>query len=164
MPADVRPEERLKELGIVLPEAPAPLGSYVPATTTGNLVYLSGMLPLKGGKLVSTGKFGAELSMQEGPELARLAAINALSVLRAHIGSLDKVKGCVRICGYIASADDFTSQPAVLNGASDLMAEVFGDSARHARAAVGVNVLPLDSPLEVEFVFEIKGGEIEAGA
>jgi len=152
------PEEKLLSLGIELPDAPAPLGSYVPAVTTGNLVYLSGMLPLVDGKLVRTGKFGTEIGVENGPELARLAAINGLSVLRAHVGSLSRVRRCVRVCGYIASAPDFTSQPAVLNGASELMAEVFGENGRHARAAVGVNVLPLDAPVEVEFIFEIDTG------
>jgi len=152
------PEEKLIALGIELPDAPSPLGSYVPALTTGNLVYLSGMLPLKDGKLVRTGKFGSDITVEEGPELARLAAINGLSVLRAHVGSLARVRRCVRVCGYIASAPDFASQPAVLNGASELLSEVFGEHGRHARAAVGVNVLPLDSPVEVEFIFEIDTG------
>ena len=150
------PEEKLISLGIELPEAPAPLGSYVPAVTSGNLVFLSGMLPLSEGSLVRTGKLGDSLTVEEGAGLARLAAVNALSVLRAEVGSLDRVRRCVRVCGYIASAPDFTAQPAVLNGASELMAEVFGEKGRHARAAVGVNVLPLDSPVEVEFVFEVE--------
>jgi enamine deaminase RidA (YjgF/YER057c/UK114 family) len=149
------PEERLASLGIELPAPPSPLGSYVPAVTSGSLVFLSGMLPLKEGRLVSTGKLGAGISTEEGAALTRLAAINALCVLKAHLGSLDMVSRCVRICGYIASSQGFTEQPSVLNGASDLMAEVFGEAGRHARAAVGVSVLPLDSPVEVEFVFEV---------
>jgi len=150
------PEERLASLGIELPEAPAPLGSYVAAVTSGNLVFLSGMLPLSMGKLARTGKLGDSLTVEEGAGLARLAAINALAVLKAETGSLEKVKRCVRVCGYIASTPEFTQQPAVLNGASDLIAEVFGEIGRHARAAVGVSVLPLDSPVEVEFVFEVE--------
>ncbi|MFC1549365.1 RidA family protein [Nitrospirota bacterium] len=150
------PEEKLASLGIELPQTPAPLGSYVPALTSGNLVFISGMLPLRDGKLVRTGKFGDSLTVEEGAELARLAAINALSALKAHIGELGDVRRCVRLCGYIASTSDFTAQPSVLNGASELMAEVFGDAGRHARAAVGVSVLPLDSPVEIEFVFEVE--------
>lgn len=149
------PETRLQELGITLPAAPTPLGNYVPSLTTGNLVYLSGMLPLKDGKLLATGKLGSSVTIEQGAELARLSAINALSVLKAHIGELSRVRRCVRICGYVASENDFTSQPAVVNGASDLMAEVFGEAGLHVRAAVGANVLPLDSPVEIEFVFEI---------
>lgn len=150
------PEEKLISLGIELPEAPAPLGSYVPAVASGNLVFLSGMLPLKDGKLMRMGKLGSGINVEEGAELARIAAINALSVLISQIGSLDRVRRCVRVCGYIASEPDFIQQPAVLNGASQLMAEVFGEAGRHARAAVGVSVLPLDSPVEVEFVFEVE--------
>lgn len=148
-------EERIKTLGIELPAAPTPLGSYVPALTTGNLVYLSGQLPMREGKLARTGKLGSDISIEDGQALARLAAINALAALKAHIGSLDKVNRCVRLGGFIASEAGFTAQPAVLNGASDLMVEVFADAGRHARAAVGVNVLPLDAPLEIEFIFEI---------
>jgi enamine deaminase RidA (YjgF/YER057c/UK114 family) len=150
------PEEKLASLGIELPESPAPLGSYVPAVTSGRLVFISGMLPLKDGKLIKKGKLGDTLTVDDGAELARVSAINALSALKAHLGGLGRVKRCVRLCGYIASTTDFTQQPAVLNGASGLMAEVFGESGRHARAAVGVNVLPLDSPVEVEFVFEVE--------
>lgn len=149
------PEEKLREIGIGLPPAPEPLGSYVPAVRAGNLVFLSGVLPLRDGKLTHKGKCGAELTIEEGAGEARQAAVNALAILRAHVGSLDKVARCVKVTGYVASAQDFTEQPKVLNGASDLMAEVFGEKGRHARAAVGVPVLPLDSPVEVEFIFEI---------
>jgi enamine deaminase RidA (YjgF/YER057c/UK114 family) len=149
------PEERLRELGIELPPAPEPLGSYVPAVRAGNLVFLSGILPLEDGKLIRTGKLGSELAAEEGAGEARRAAVNALSVLKAHAGSLDKMVRCVKVTGYVASAPDFTEQPRVLNGASDLMAAVFGERGRHVRAAVGVPVLPLDSPVEIEFVFEI---------
>lgn len=149
------PEERLKAIGIELPEAPTPLGSYIPVSRTGNLVFLSGILPLRQGKLTRQGKVGGAVSLDEAKEDARVATINALSVLKAHIGSLDKVKRCIKITGYIASADDFTEQPKVLNAASDLLFEIFGEEGRHVRAAVGVNVLPLDSPLEIEFIFEV---------
>jgi enamine deaminase RidA (YjgF/YER057c/UK114 family) len=151
-----KPEERLKELGIELPSAPGPLGSYVPASRSGNLLFISGMLPLKNGKLTRTGKVGKDLSIDEGREQARISALNALSVLREHAGSLDRVVRCIKLTGFISSAPGFNRQPAVLNGASDLMAEVFGETGKHARAAVGVSELPMDSPVEVEFIFELK--------
>jgi len=149
------PEKKLKELGIELPEAPTPIGSYIPALRTGNLVFLSGILPLRQGKLIKQGKVGKDLSLDEAREEARAATINALSVLKAHIGSLDKIKRCIKITGYVASDPDFVEQPKVLNAASDLLFEIFGESGRHVRAAVGVNVLPLNSPLEIEFIFEV---------
>ena len=149
------PEKKLKELGIELPEAPTPLGSYIPALRTGNLVFLSGILPLRQGKLIKQGKVGKDLSLDEAREEARTATINALSVLKAHVGSLDKVTRCVKIAGYIASSPDFTEQPKILNAASDLLFEIFGEKGRHVRAAVGVNVLPLNSPVEIEFIFEV---------
>jgi enamine deaminase RidA (YjgF/YER057c/UK114 family) len=150
------PEDKLKELGIELPEAPKPLGSYIPAVRTGNLIFLSGMLPLIKGKLVRQGKVGEDLRIEEAGEGVRTAVINALSVLKANIGTLNNVKRCVRITGYIASSPNFTDQPLVLNVASDLLFEIFGEAGRHARVAVGVNVLPLNSPVEIEFIFEIK--------
>ena len=149
------PEEKLRELGLELPKAPAPLGSYVPAVKAGNLVFLSGILPLIQGKLPRQGRVGEDISLDEAREDAKTAAINALSVLKSYIGSLDKVKRCIKITGYVASAPDFTEQPKVLNAASDLMFEIFGEAGRHARAAVGVNVLPLNSPVEIEFIFEV---------
>ena len=152
----MRPEEKIKTLGIVLPDMPRPLGSYVPFVKTGNLIYLSGMLPLKDGKLLKTGRLGESVSLEEAVLCARTAAINALAVLKSAAGSLDMIKQCVKIAGFIASAPDFTDQPKVLNGASDLMSEVFGEAGRHARAAVGVNILPMNSPVEVEFIFEVR--------
>jgi enamine deaminase RidA (YjgF/YER057c/UK114 family) len=149
------PEDKLKKLGIELPEAPSPLGSYIPIVRTGNLLFLSGVLPLRNGKLMRTGRVGESVSLDEARDDARTAAINALSVLKANIGSLNKVKRCVKITGYVASAPDFTEQPKVLNAASDLMFEIFGEAGRHARAAIGVNVLPLNFPVEIEFIFEV---------
>lgn len=149
------PEEKLRELGIELPKAPAPLGAYIPAVRAGNLVFLSGILPLIQGKLTRTGRVGEDISIDEAREDAKTAAINALSVLKSYIGSIDKVKRCIKITGYVSSAPDFTEQPKVLNAASDLMFEIFGEAGRHARAAVGVNVLPLNSPVEIEFIFEV---------
>lgn len=147
------PEERLAELGITLPTAPKPIASYVPAVQSGSLIYLSGMLPLRDGKLTHTGIVGREVNHDEAKEAARQCAINALSVLKDFRGSLDNLR-CLRITGYVASAPDFTGQPGVINGASDLMADVFGERGRHARSAVGANVLPLNSPVEIEFIFE----------
>lgn len=149
------PEEKLKSLGIELPEIPKPLGSYVPFVKTGNLVFLSGMLPLKGGKLLKTGRVGESVAIDEATECAKTSAINALAVLRSAAGSLNKVKRCVNISGYVSSADDFVDQPKVINGASDFIFEVFGEAGRHSRVAVGVNVLPLNSPVEISFIFEI---------
>jgi len=153
----VTPEEKIKSLGIDLPEIPKPLGSYVPFVRTGNLVYLSGMLPLKDGKLLKTGRVGEAVSLEEAMLCARTAAINALAVLKSAVGSLNNVNRCVKISGFVASSCDFIDQPKVINGASDFLFEVFGEAGRHARAAVGVNILPLNSPLEVEFIFEVKG-------
>jgi enamine deaminase RidA (YjgF/YER057c/UK114 family) len=149
------PEDKLKALGIELPEAPSPLGSYIPIVQAGSLLFISGILPLRGGTLTRTGKLGDTVTLDEAREDARTAAINALSVVKAHTGSLDVVKRCVKITGYIASSPDFTDQPKVLNAASDLIHEIFGEAGRHARAAVGVNVLPLNSPVEIEFIFEV---------
>ena len=149
------PEDKLKELGIELPEAPTPIGSYISALRTGNLVFLSGILPLRQGKLIKQGKVGKDLSLDEAKEEARAATINALSVLKAHIGSLDKIKRCIKITGFVASDPDFVEQPKVLNAASDLLFEIFGEKGRHVRSAVGVNVLPLNSPVEIEFIFEV---------
>ena len=151
------PEEKLKSLGIELPEVPKPLGSYVPFVKTGNLVYLSGMLPLKGGKLTKTGRVGETVTLEEAAEAAKVAAINGLAVLRSAVGGLDKVKRCVRIEGYVSSAQDFADQPKVLNGASNLVFEVFGEAGLHTRTAIGVNILPLDSPVEISFIFEVAG-------
>ncbi len=148
------PEQKLAALGIELPASTAPLGAYLPVQRTGDLLFLSGLLPLADGKLLKTGKIGDQVTAEEGVRLARAVAINALAVLKSHLGELAKVRKCVKITGYIASAPGFTGQAAVLNGASELLVQVFGDSGRHARAAVGVSVLPLDSPLEADFIFE----------
>jgi enamine deaminase RidA (YjgF/YER057c/UK114 family) len=150
------PEEKLKFLGIELPEIPKPLGSYVPFVRTGDLVFLSGMLPLKEGKLAMTGKVGETVSLDDAAQCAKVAATNALAVLKSAVGSLDNVRRCVKLSGFVASAAGFTDQPKVVNGASDFIFEVFGEAGRHARAAVGVNVLPLNSPVEIDFIFEVR--------
>jgi enamine deaminase RidA (YjgF/YER057c/UK114 family) len=149
------PEDRLKELGIELLEPPSPLGSYVPVIRTGNLVFLSGILPLVEGKLLRQGKVGEDITIDDAREDAKRVVMNALAVLRSHIGSLNTVKRCIKITGYIASSPDFTEQPKVLNAASDLLHEIFGEAGRHARAAVGVTVLPLNASVEIEFIFEV---------
>jgi len=149
------PEERLKQLGIELPAAPKPLGSYVPFVRTGNLVFLSGVLPLVEGKLAREGRVGEKVTVDEAREDARTAAINALAILKSHLGTLNKIRRCVKITGYISSAPGFTEQPKVMDAASDFIFEIFGEVGRHARAAVGANVLPLNSPVELEFIFEV---------
>lgn len=151
----IYPEDRLIELGITLPDAPQPLGSYVPAVISGNLIFLSGMLPLVDGKLLRQGKVGDQISADDAREDARRIVLNALAVLRFHIGSLNTVKRCVKMTGYIASSPDFTEQPKILNAASDLIYDIFGEMGKHARAAVGVTVLPLNAPIEIEFIFEV---------
>ncbi len=149
------PEGRLKELGIDLPEAPQPLGSYVPVIRTGNLVFLSGILPLVEGNLPRQGKVGEQLTVDDAQHDARRAVLNALAVLRSLTGSLNSVRRCIKMTGYIASSPHFTGQPQVLNAASDLLHDIFGEAGKHARAAVGVSVLPMNSPLEIEFIFEV---------
>jgi enamine deaminase RidA (YjgF/YER057c/UK114 family) len=148
-------EDKLKNLGITLSEAPKPLGSYVPCVQAGNLLFLSGMLPLRDGKLTRAGRVGESVSLMEVQEDARQCVINALSVLKSYLGSLDRISKCIKLNGYVASASDFTEQPKVLNAASDLLFEIFGEAGRHARVAAGVSVLPLNSPIEIDFVFEV---------
>jgi enamine deaminase RidA (YjgF/YER057c/UK114 family) len=147
-------QARLEQLGITLPEVAAPLAAYVPAVRTGNLVYTAGQLPSEAGKLVQTGKVGADISPEEGKALARLCALNALAAVDSLVG-LDAVVQVVKVVGFVASAPGFNGQPSVVNGASDLLAEVFGDGGKHARSAVGVSELPLDAPVEVELVVEV---------
>jgi enamine deaminase RidA (YjgF/YER057c/UK114 family) len=148
------PLERLGELGLELPEVAAPLAAYVPALRTGDLVYTSGQLPLRSGELLATGKVGAEVDPEQAAACAQQCALNALAAAAALV-PLDRVRRVVKLVVFVASAPDFTGQPGVGNGASHLMAEVFGDAGRHARSAVGVAVLPLDAPVEVEAVFEV---------
>jgi enamine deaminase RidA (YjgF/YER057c/UK114 family) len=145
---------RLGQLGVTLPQVVAPLASYVPAVRTGNLVYTSGQLPIEGGKLARTGKVGAEISPEEGKALARICALNALAAVGSVVG-IDAVTRVVKVVGFVASAPGFNGQPSVVNGASDLFAEVFGDNGAHARSAVGVSELPLDAPVEVELIVEV---------
>ncbi|CAM5738765.1 RidA family protein [Mycolicibacterium aubagnense] len=146
--------DRLAELGIELPEVVAPLAAYVPAVRTGNLVYTSGQLPMEGGKLRAEGKVGAEVSADDGKALARVCGLNALAAVHALVG-IDSVVRVVKVVGFVASAPGFTGQPAVINGASELLGEVFGPAGAHARSAVGVSELPLNAPVEVELIVEI---------
>jgi enamine deaminase RidA (YjgF/YER057c/UK114 family) len=146
--------ERLAELGITLPAVAAPLAAYIPAVRTGNLVYTSGQLPLEGGKPTHSGKLGAEVSSEEGRVAARTCALNALAAIDALVG-IDSVVRVVKVVGFVASAPGFTGQPGVVNGASDFLGEVFGESGAHARSAVGVASLPLDAPVEVELIVEV---------
>lgn len=145
---------RLAELGIELPAAAAPLAAYVPAVRTGGYVYTSGQLPMVAGALARTGKVGAEVSAEDAAELARICALNAVAAAHALVG-VDAITRVVKVVGFVASTPDFTGQPAVINGASVFLGEVFGAAGVHARSAVGVAVLPLDAPVEVEVVFEI---------
>jgi len=147
-------ETRLTELGLKLPNLTKPVAAYVPAIVTGNLVYTSGQLPFVDGTLLATGKVGDAVSADEAAGLARTCALNALAAAASVIGSLDRVTRVVKVVGFVASAPDFTGQPGVINGASDLLGEVFGEIGQHARSAVGVAVLPLDSPVEVELILE----------
>jgi enamine deaminase RidA (YjgF/YER057c/UK114 family) len=145
---------RLKELGIELPFVVQPLGSYVPAVRSGNLVHTSGQLPVRDGKLLQSGKVGADVTPEQGNELARVSALNALAAIDA-VAGIDSVIKVVKVVGFVASAAGFNAQPSVVNGASDLLTEVFGDAGLHARSAVGVAELPLNAPVEVELVVEV---------
>jgi enamine deaminase RidA (YjgF/YER057c/UK114 family) len=147
-------DQRLAELGITLPVVVKPVAAYVPAVVTGNTVYTSGQLPMIEGVLPQTGKVGADVSADEAKALARTCALNALAAVVSVIGSLDRVTRVVKVVGFVASEPSFTGQPGVINGASEVLGEIFGDIGVHARSAVGVAVLPLDSPVEVEIVVE----------
>ncbi len=147
-------EERLIELGLAVPELAKPVAAYVPAVISGNLVFTSGQLPFVGGALAVTGKVGAGVDPETAKSLAAICVLNGLAAAQSVIGSLDRITRVVKVVGFVASAPDFTGQPGVINGASELLGEIFGEAGTHARSAVGVAVLPLDSAVEVEFVFE----------
>ena len=147
-------DERLTELGITLPTVVPPVAAYIPAVVTGNLVYTSGQLPMVDGALPATGKLGAGVSDEQGKQLARQCALNGLAAVASVIGSLDRVTRIVKVVGFVASDPAYTGQPGVINGASEILGEIFGDAGVHARSAVGVAVLPLDSPVEVELIVE----------
>jgi enamine deaminase RidA (YjgF/YER057c/UK114 family) len=149
-----RPTERLAELGLELPPVTAPVAAYLPAVQTGSHVYVSGQVPIADGNLLAAGKVGAEVTAEEARALARQCALNALAAVDALVG-LDRVTRVVKVVGFVASAAGFTGQPGVINGASELFAEVFGSAGQHARSAVGVAELPLGAPVEVEAIFEV---------
>lgn len=149
------PEEKLAALGLSLPPVAAPLAAYVPAVRAGSLVYTAGQLPVVDGKLLSTGKVGAEVGAAEAAALARTCALNALAAAASAAGGLSAIRRIIKLTGFVASAPDFTGQPQVVNGASELLLEVFGEAGRHARSAVGTAVLPLDAPVEVELIVEV---------
>lgn len=150
------PEERLTELGLKLPEVVPPLAAYVPAVRTGDYVYTSGQLPMVNGKLPATGKVGAEVSPEEARELARICALNALAAVKSVIGDLSGIVRIVKVLAFVASDPAFGGQPQVVNGASELLAEVLGDAGKHARSAVGVAVLPANAPIEIELIAEVR--------
>jgi enamine deaminase RidA (YjgF/YER057c/UK114 family) len=149
------PEERLGELGLTVPEVAKPVAAYIPAVRSGHHVYTSGQLPMREGQLIQTGKVGGEVTQDEAVECARQCALNALAAIRAEVGELSNIKRIVKVVVFVASTPDFTGQPLVANGVSELLGEVFGDIGRHARSAVGVAVLPLDAPVEVELIVEV---------
>lgn len=151
-----RIEARLAELGMTLPPVTPPVAAYVPAIVSGNHVYTSGQLPMIGGKLTATGKVGAEISAEDAKSMAATAAINAIAAVKSVIGDLDRVTRIVKVVGFVSSDPSFTGQPGVINGASELLGQVFGEAGVHARSAVGVSVLPLDSPVEVELIAEFQ--------
>jgi enamine deaminase RidA (YjgF/YER057c/UK114 family) len=149
------PEERIAELGLTLPSDSPPLAAYVPAVRSGDLVFTAGQLPRRDGELVATGKVGAEVTPEVAAEAAAACALNALAAIKGEVGDLSAVRRVVKVVVFVASAPDFTGQPGVANGASELLGQVFGDAGVHARSAVGVAVLPLDVPVEVELVVEV---------
>jgi enamine deaminase RidA (YjgF/YER057c/UK114 family) len=149
------PEERLLGLGLTLPQVAAPVAAYVPAVRAGSFVFTAGQVPFVDGVLPMTGKVGDEVTPDAAADLARVCALNALAAVRSVVGELGVVRRVVKVVGYVASAPSFTGQPAVLNGASELLVAVFGDAGQHARSAVGVASLPLDAPVEVELVVEV---------
>lgn len=147
-------EQKISELGLTLPSVAPPAGSYLPSVTSGNLVFTAGQIPLVEGKLAATGKVGSEISLDKAQELARICLLNGLAAVKSELGDLQRVKRIVKIVGFVSSDPSFTQQPQVINAASDLLAEIFGEAGRHARSAVGVSVLPLDAPVEIELIVE----------
>ena len=148
-------EDRLAELGLSVPDVATPVASYIPALRTGSYVYTSGQLPMREGQLITTGKVGDQVSPDEAAACAQQCALNAIAAVKAEIGDLDAVRRVVKVVCFVASTPDFTGQPQVANGASELLGTAFGDAGVHARSAVGVAVLPLDAPVEVELIVEV---------
>ena len=150
-----RVEDALASMGLSVPDVAKPVAVYIPAVRSGNHVFTSGQLPMREGQLITTGKVGGEVTAEEAVECARVCALNALAAVRAELGELSAIKRIVKVVVFVASTPDFTGQPGVANGASELFGEVFGDVGQHARSAVGVPVLPLDAPVEVELIVEV---------
>jgi enamine deaminase RidA (YjgF/YER057c/UK114 family) len=148
-------KEKLDTLGITLPTPPKPAGSYIPVVRTGNLVFVSGQIPIKDGKILYSGKVTKDLSIQDAQKGARLCAINALAQLKSEFGNLEKISKIVRVSGFVNSPPEFTEQPKVINGASDLLFEIFEEKGQHTRIAVGVSSLPLNSAVEIDLIVEI---------
>ena len=148
-------EQKIKDLGFVLPETSKPLAAYIPAVQSGNLVFTSGQLPMIDGRLAQTGKVGGSVTPERAKELATVCALNALAAVKTVIGDLDKIKRIVKVVGFVSSVPEFSGQPGVVNGASEFLGEVFGEKGIHARSAVGVAVLPLDAPVEIEIIVEV---------
>lgn len=151
-------EQRLQELGITLPVAPLPRGSYVPALIHGSLCFAAGQLPLRDGDVAYRGKLGRDVSVEEGKKASRIAVLNALAACRAAVHTLDDFVRVVRLTGYVNSADDFTEQHLVVNGASDVLHEIFGENGAHARTSIGLNALPLGAAVEIEIILALKDG------
>jgi enamine deaminase RidA (YjgF/YER057c/UK114 family) len=149
-------ESRLKSVGIILPVAPKPLAAYIPAKKVGNLVFTAGQLPMVNGELISIGLLGQDVEIEDANKAARICTINALAAIKGVIGDLDQIQQIVRVVGYVASVPTFTQQPAVVNGASELLLEIFGENGKHARSAVGMAVLPLNASVEIELTVEVK--------
>ena len=149
-------DAKLAELGITLPAAPKPVATYIPAVRAGDLLFLSGTGPFKDGQIVFAGKLGLDLTVEQGYEAARLTLLNALAMVRQELGTLDHVVRIVRLTGHVASAEGFTQQPAVINGASDLLVQIFGEAGRHARLALGAAELPLNMCIELELILQVK--------
>jgi len=152
---DMSYEEKLKELGLELPQAPKPVATYVLAVRVGDLLFLAGVLPMQNGQLAFMGKLGREMSVEQGMEAAKLAALNALAIAKQELGSLDRIMRVVKVVGHVASAEGFSDQPQVLNGASDLLVAIFGDAGRHARVAVGAAELPRRAAVEIELILAV---------
>jgi enamine deaminase RidA (YjgF/YER057c/UK114 family) len=152
----VKLQEKLDSLGIALPAVPGPFGAYVPAKRSGNLIFVAGQLPMKDGKLLAAGQVPSRCSVEQAKAAAQQCVINALAAVKAIESKLDHIRGVVRVGAFVNSDTTFTQQPQVANGASEFLLELFGDAGRHARAAVGVNTLPLDAAVEVEFIFELE--------
>jgi len=148
-------ENKLEQMGLILPEAPKPVAAYISAKQSGKLVFTAGQLPMVDGELISKGLLGQDIEIEQANNAARICTLNALAAIKGVIGDLDRIKQIVRVVGYVASVPTFTQQPAVVNGASELLLEIFGEAGKHARSAVGITVLPLNASVEIELTVEV---------